>query len=183
MSDQPMPSVMDRKAEILRLSQHAVARRGERRRARRHAVAMVLLTASATVLAYAMVPMRIGEEATRVEGITPSAPRPMIAYLPTTAGLAESLASPEASTIQRVPTSTTTIARVQTRPLDMADRLTDQQALALLREAGKPAGLIKVGGRVTLVYHEQPEPDLGPSGASPTDERATLAMLVPYRPM
>ncbi len=183
MSDQPMPSVTDRKAEILRLGQHAVARRGERRRTRRHAVAMVLLTASATVLAYAMVPMRIGEETTRVEGVAPPAPRPMIAYVSTSEGLAASLAAPEASSVRRVATSSTAIARVQTKPVDMADRLTDQQALALLQEAGTPAGLIKVGGRATLVYHKQPEPDLGPSGAQPTEGRATLAMLVPYRPM
>lgn len=183
MTDQTPHDLLDRKAEILRLGQHAVARRGERRRARRHAVAMVLVTASATVLAYAMIPMRVGEEATTIaDGGTP-APRPLVTYVSTTGGLAETLATPDSPKVRRVATSPERIARIETTPLDIADRLTDQQVLSLLREAGKPAGLVKVGGRVTLVYHERPESDLGPSGLRPGGDGATLAALWPYRPM
>ncbi|MEQ8316841.1 MAG: hypothetical protein RIE77_13285 [Phycisphaerales bacterium] len=183
MTDQPTQDLMDRKAEILQLGQQAVARRGEQRRTRNHAVAMVLLTASATVLAYAMIPMRIGQEPTTFADGGAPAPKRLVAYVSTTSGLAESLATPALPTIERIVTSSSRIARVQTRPVDMADHLTDQQALALLREAGKPAGLVKVGGRVTLVYHDRPESDLGPSGHGAVNDHATLAALRPYRPM
>lgn len=186
MTDLPMPAIAARKAQILRLGQQAVAHRGARRRARRHAATMVLLAAGATVLAYALAPVRIAPSTLPIATGPGDAAEPtiIVTRVATTPGLAATLAAEPAGSAQRIAAvaPTPTVARVETTPIDMADRLTDQQALALLKEAGTPAGIIRIGGRVTLVYHERPETDLGPSGMEP-DASATLAALGPYRPM
>jgi hypothetical protein len=188
-----MHALEHRKAEILRLGQQAVAQRGARRRARWHAVLMVSLAAGATVLAYALAPTPIAPPnapiATGPERAAP--PAIAIARITTTPGLAAALAAEPAVTVERVsPTPTTpttlttptnptppTVARVHTQPTDMAQRLTDRQALALLEEAGTPAGIIKIGGRVTLVYHEPQHADGPSSRADPLGLAGALAAL------
>ncbi|MFI4917783.1 MAG: hypothetical protein ACIAS6_14920 [Phycisphaerales bacterium JB060] len=179
-----MHALEQRKAEILRLGRQAVAQRGARRRARWHGVLMVSLAAGATVLAYAIAPTSIAPSSTPIATGPDHAAPPAnaIARITTTPGLATALAAAATAPVERV-SPAATIARVRTQPMDMAQRLTDQQALALLKEAGTPAGIIKIGGRVTLVYHERPGADPGPSGLLPEHGRPTLALLVPYRPM
>lgn len=170
------PAILERKAEILRLGQEAVAHRGARRRARRHAVVMVALTAGATVLAVTLAPTRIHHEPPIAHGGGPAPSRVTIQRVATTAGLADSLGTqPETTTIARVTGPATGIERVRT-PAGV-ERIGDAEALALLREAGKPAGIIRVEDRVTLVYHEQ-EGEGGPSSRAPAAEPVrTLAAL------
>ncbi|MGD1915226.1 MAG: hypothetical protein ACFCBV_03445 [Phycisphaerales bacterium] len=166
-----------RKAEILRLAQDAVEHRGETRRARRRAVAMVVLTAGVTLLAVLLAPTRLAGPPSPVPGIgvaaggpaTPSgSPAPAtIAHVVTTSGLANALAAG---------TSRVSISRVATAPQASAigitrvvttgavERIGDTQALALLSEAGTPAGLVRIEGRTTLVYHDAPTTPPGPSG-------------------
>lgn len=159
-----------RKAEILRLGQEAVAQRGARRRARRHAVVMVALTAGATVLAVTLVPSRIHHERPIAHGGGPAPSRVTIQRIATTAGLADSLVTePDATAIARVSGPATGIERVRTPP--GVERIGDAEALALLREAGTPAGIIRVQDRVTLVYHDQEGVD-GPSSRAPAIESA-----------
>lgn len=177
--------VAARKALILRMGQEAVARRGARRRARRHAVVMVALTAGATIASYTLAP-------TSLHGPTPGlvdAPEPAstIVRVATTRGLAGMLrVAPDGSTVARIDASPIRVTRVETTPA--AERIGDAEALALLREAGTPAGLIKIDGHVLLVYHERPEGGVpGPSGRSgPGPERprlATLPVARTYRPL
>lgn len=188
MTESLDPAVTDRKAEILRLGLQAVARRGARRRARQHGVAMVLLAAGATVLAYALAPTPITpSNAPIATGPDRSAsPAIAVARVTTTPGLATALATQATAPVERIsptptntPTTPTTptIARVRTQPMDMAQRLTDQQALALLEEAGTPAGIIKIGSRVTLVYHEPQHADGPSSRADPLGLARALAAL------
>jgi hypothetical protein len=164
-----------RKAEILRLGQHAVAQRGARRRARRHALLMVALTAGATVLAVTLAPRRIHHEPPIA--LNESPPTITVARVSTTAGLATTLAATSGTvSIERIEPSTTRVARINSHP-PPAERVGDAEALALLREAGRPAGLIKLQGRVTLVYHDQETLD-GPSSRAPAlDALRTLAAL------
>jgi|GEM_PF-5333411 len=166
-----------RKAEILRLGQHAVAERGARRRARRHAALMIALTAGATVAAVMLAPQRIHHErpVARADGPAPS--RVAIERVATTAGLATSIAaSPDTANIERIASSPVRVARINSQPRP-AERVGDAEVLALLRDAGKPAGLIRVEGHVTLVYHEPEQMD-GPSSRVPAlDALQTLAAL------
>ena len=162
-------SSRDRKAEILRLAQDAVERRGQRRQARRHALAMVAITAAATVLAVTLTPSRTAGPGVIAGGGTGAASSnaPSVVRVVTTAGLAETLAARETAALIAIVRASgqpaSTIARVATTP--SVPRIGDTEALDLLAEAGTPAGLIRVGGRTTLVYHESPEStDLGPSG-------------------
>lgn len=172
----PDPTIHERKAEILRLGQEAVAHRGARRRARRHAVVMVALTAGATVLAVTLAPTRIHHERPIAHGGGPAPSRVTIQRIATTAGLADSLGTePDATAIARVSGPATGIERVRT-PAGV-ERIGDAEALALLREAGTPAGIIRVEDRVTLVYHEPQHSD-GPSSLAPALEAfQTLAAL------
>lgn len=163
-----------RKAEILRLGQEAVAQRGARRRARRHAILMVALTAGATVLAVTLAPRRIHHEPPIA--LHDTRPAITVARVSTTTGLAASLAAAPGSVgIERIEPRQSSIARI-TSQYPPVERVGDAEALALLREAGTPAGLIKVQGRVTLVYHEPQQTD-GPSsraGPLPTPVLASL---------
>lgn len=167
-----------RKAEILRLGQEAVAQRGARRRARRHAVVMVALIAGATVLAVTLAPTPIHPEGPIAHGDAPS--RATIQRVATTVGLAESLeAAPDITAISRVSGPAARVERVRT-PVGV-ERIDDSEALALLREAGTPAGIIRVEDRVMLVYHERETID-GPSSRAPMAEpQLVLAALPPAR--
>ncbi len=163
-----------RKAEILRLGQQAVAQRGARRRARRHAVVMVALTAGATVLAITLAPTRIHHE--HPIALTESPPRISVARVSTTSGLASTLATTAGTvSIERIEPSTTSVARIEPQ-YPPAERVGDGEALALLREAGRPAGLIRVEGRVTLVYHETAHTDGPSSRAAPRVERVLASL-------
>ena len=178
------PDYLDeRKEHILRLGQHAVERRGQRRRARQHALLTLLLTAGVTVLAITLAPKPIAPSSpTPIADATPS---PSITRVATTAGLASTLAISNTPTIAHIAPDTSRIARVGT-PSTPTERLTDLEALALLREAGTPAGLITIEGHTTLVYHDQAKQD-GPSsqtGPAPTTSLlAALPIGRPYRPM
>lgn len=171
-------TLKQRKAEILRLGQEAVAQRGARRRARRHAVVMVALTAGATVLAVTLAPTRIHHEQPIAHGGGPAPARVTIQRVATTTGLADSLAaSADGATIERITAGPVVrIARAEPQG-PLAERVGDAEALALLREAGTPAGIIRVEDRVTLVYHEPQHSD-GPSSLAPALEGfQTLAAL------
>lgn len=173
----PDPTIHERKAEILRLGQEAVAHRGARRRARRHAVVMVALTAGATVLAVTLVPTRIHHERPIAHGGGPAPSRVTIQRVATTAGLADSLGTePDATAIARVSGPASGIERVRT-PAGV-ERIGDAEALALLREAGKPAGIIRIRDQVTLVYHE-PESGSDPSSLAPMAEPARILAALP----
>ncbi|UYV11332.1 MAG: hypothetical protein NCW75_08440 [Phycisphaera sp.] len=166
----PDPTIHERKADILRLGQEAVAQRGARRRARRHAVVMVALAAGATVLAVTLAPTPIHPEGPIAHDDAPAPTGVAIQRVATSAGLAESLeAAPDITGISRVSGPATRVQRVST-PVPV-ERIGDREALALLREAGTPAGLIRVEGRVTLVYHDR-EPADGPSSRAPAIEPA-----------
>lgn len=174
-----------RKADILRLAQNAVQARGQRRRARHQSLLTLLLTAGVTVLAITMTPTRIAPSAPGPIAEAPPEPSAPIIRVATTAGLSRSLAATGEPTIARVRTDASRIARVETRP-NAAGRLTDLQALALLREAGRPAGLIRIEGRVTLVYHRPPAPAGPASRARPEPSTVVLAAALigrPYRPL
>lgn len=174
-----------RKAEILRMGQEAVARRGARRRARRHALVMVALTAGATIAAYTLAPSPIHGPPPMVA----DAPKPeaSIVRVATVDGIANTLRiAPDPTAIARIDAPPTRIARVQTTP--SAERIGDAEALALLREAGTPAGLIKTQGRVMLVFHERPEGGVpGPSGRAEPGWRSHRLVSRPraatYRPL
>ena len=175
-----------RKAEILRLAQDAVELRGQRRRARRHALAMVAITAAATVLVVTLAPSRTSGPGTSWPGMTGSgktgpgviagggsgptpSSTPGFVRVATTAGLASTLtAGGTAGTasitiVHAGEPAIGTVTRVATTPA--VPRIGDAEALGRLAEAGTPAGLIRVEGRTTLVYHERPEAaEFGPSG-------------------
>ena len=189
-----------RKADILRRAQDAVEHRGEKRRARRQAVAMVALTAGVTLLAIVLAPTRLagppslvpvaGVGAGGSTSATGSMPPALIARVATTAGISDSLAARTsrasvarvATTPQASPIGITRVATTQS-----VGRIGDTQALALLAEAGTPAGLVRVAGRTTLVYHDAPNTPVGPSGDA--GDRSIgeplmrlLAMAATYRP-
>ncbi|MEQ8843907.1 MAG: hypothetical protein RIB58_03555 [Phycisphaerales bacterium] len=180
------PTLAQRKADILRLAQDAVAQRGQRRRARHHALLTLLLTAGVTVLAITLTPTRTP---TRLAPSTPRpiaeappqlAPAPTIARVATVPGLAQALAVPSntsTTSITRIAPAPSHIARVQTTA-NPAQRLTDLQALALLREAGTPAGLIRIEGHTTLVYHKPPTPP-GPASEAPATLPSPLLAALP----
>lgn len=164
-------TIAQRKADILRLAQDAVAQRGQRRRARHHALLTLLLTAGVTVLAITLAPTSITPSTPRPIAEAPPTPAPShtptITRVATTPGLASALATP----------TTPTIARVQTTA-NPAQRLTDLEALALLREAGTPAGLIRIEGHTTLVYHNPPTPP-GPASEAPATLPSPLLAALP----
>jgi len=189
----PGDTARARKAEILRFAQDAVEHRGQRRRARRHAVAMIALMAAATVLAVTLTPSRTAGPGASPRPIASGGPiassaGPAVVRMATTAGIASTLTADTGPvTITRVPATApaATITRVATT--SAVDRVGDAEALALLGEAGTPAGLVRIGGQTTLVYHEAPTTTPGPSsdagdGLIGGPLRRLLAMAATYRP-
>lgn len=175
------PGAIDaRKRLILGLAQDAVERRGQRRRARRHAVVMLLLTAGATILAVTLMPSRMAPAPSLPIAEAPPARAPSITRVATTTGLADALAAHGTIAVTRIAPDASRIARVDTRA-NPAQRLTDLEALALLREAGTPAGLIRMEGRVTLVYHDAQDAPPGPSGRAPSPPAGQRLAWLPYR--
>ncbi|MCW5756580.1 MAG: hypothetical protein KIT54_05015 [Phycisphaeraceae bacterium] len=177
---------MARKAEILHLGQHAVVRRGARRRAKRHVLAMATLCAGATLTAYLLAPTPLHGPGHHVADETWTQPVMTVEYTATTPGLAQSLrVEGNPLNIAWLDMPPNRVTRVESTPA--VQRISDAEALALLRDAGTPAGLIKIEGRVMLVYHHRPEQVVpGPSGNAEKDRfdtnPLTLATLPTYRP-
>jgi len=180
------PHVGARKADILRLAQQAVERRGQRRRTRRHALLTLVLMVGVTGLAMTLTPRAPAPPSHRPIAEAATEPASAIARVATTEGLAGAMAVSERPGVRRAATGTQGVVRLGTTP-GAVDRLTDAQALALLEEVGRPAGLIRVDGRAMLVYHDHRPERPGPSGhAAPVAKSAALAALPmgrPYRPM
>ncbi len=191
-----------RKTEILRLAQDAVEHRGERRRARRHAVAMIALTAGVTLLAVVLLPTRLagppmatpgqiaGSGASGTIGDTGNAPTALVTRVATTSGLARTLAS-ESSGVRvargATPPEATPVAVTRVATSSSVQRIGDRRALDLLDQAGTPAGLVRVGGETRLVYHNPPAspPAPGSDATRDSDGQAIsglLARAATYRP-
>jgi hypothetical protein len=162
-----------RREQILRLAQRTAAARGRRRRHARGAVGIAMLLAIAAVIG-----LRFGRVAPKRD--VADVPRPI--PIPTTPGHSPSPSSiPPPVAVAAAPARPArpeiVITRIKTAP-GLADRLairrdpaawqrlSDDDLLHRLSDAGKPAGLAYVDGRAMLLFRDDPR--LGPRGSSPS---------------
>jgi hypothetical protein len=133
-----------RREQILNMAIQQARRRRRRRWARRGgaaAIALLVIGLATLHIPRPVAPPLKTNETTGTHATPPKIPTPSRA--PSTKVVIER--------IQTDPTITRRLAVPQTPP--RWERLDDDRLLQELAKAGKPAGLVKIDGRVTLVFH------------------------------
>lgn len=148
-----------RRDQILRLALQSAARRGRRRQGRR-AVGLVLLIATAIGVGVRLrhgTPTRqarSGHRAIPGPAVSKnSTPAPVASHIPT---IAPARSPRPQVVITRIQTDAGLTDRLSIRPDPTAwQRLSDDDLLRRLSDAGKPAGLAYVDGRAMLLFHNE----------------------------